>query len=71
MGRSGQRPAPTGEPQQPEACHCLFAHPQNDSQRQEVAAALRAARQAGDAVGTLVGLAQLGPCPARAAKEAR
>ncbi|MFE5969832.1 hypothetical protein [Streptomyces sp. NPDC056463] len=71
MDRSGPHTAQAGECRQPQACRCFFAHPQNDSQRAEIASALRAARQAGDAVGTLVGLAQLGPCPARAAKEAR
>lgn len=71
MDRPGPHTAQTGESRQPDACRCFFAHPQNDSQRAEIASALDAARQAGDAVGTLIGLAQLGPCPVRDVKEAR
>lgn len=72
MDRTEQRKtAQLGEVYRPERCRYFFAHPQNDSQRAEIAAALRAARQAGEAVGTLIGLAQLGACPSRAAKEAR
>ncbi|MGW6393294.1 hypothetical protein ACWFR1_22935 [Streptomyces sp. NPDC055103] len=71
------RPEPQGATQageagQSEPCRCFFAHPQSNSQRAEITSALRVARHAGDAVGMVIGLAQLTqPCPASAAKEAR